>query len=119
VTLWAAGQGAPTKLSATSTGDDGAFRIQVDTQKASGGVLYLTATGGEPKILSDEDPRRNRFNALWRQRLCGVLRVGETREDTGGRQPSTTLVSGDAAACRPEAADSESYLAGVYQMGEV
>jgi hypothetical protein len=50
VTLWAAGQGAPTKLSKTSTGDDGAFRFQFDPQRASGGVLYLTARGGEPKI---------------------------------------------------------------------
>ncbi|BCH21202.1 hypothetical protein MesoLjLb_09870 [Mesorhizobium sp. L-8-3] len=49
VTLWAAGEGAPTKLSETSTGDDGAFRFEFDIQKAGGDVLYLTARGGEPK----------------------------------------------------------------------
>ncbi|HMR34580.1 MAG TPA: hypothetical protein PKA13_26385 [Geminicoccaceae bacterium] len=50
VTLWAAGEGAPAKLSETSSGDDGAFRLDFDAQKAGGGVLYLTARGGEPKI---------------------------------------------------------------------
>ncbi|MGE3869825.1 MAG: hypothetical protein AB7F51_09960, partial [Pseudorhodoplanes sp.] len=50
VTLWAAGEQVPTKLAETSTGDDGVFRLQVDIQKANGGVLYLTARGGEPKI---------------------------------------------------------------------
>lgn len=50
VTLWVAGEGAPTKLSEASTGDDGTFRFQFDTAKASGGVLYLIARGGEPKI---------------------------------------------------------------------
>ncbi|WP_065750645.1 hypothetical protein [Bradyrhizobium paxllaeri] len=50
VTLWAAGEAAPIKLSEASTGDDGAFRFQFDTQRAGGGVLYLTARGGEPKI---------------------------------------------------------------------
>ncbi|AMA57029.1 hypothetical protein BCCGELA001_12765 [Bradyrhizobium sp. CCGE-LA001] len=56
VTLWAAGEGAPTKLSETSTGDDGAFRLQFDTEKAGGGVLYLTAKGGEPKIGGSHGP---------------------------------------------------------------
>ena len=50
VTLWAAGEGIPTKLSETSTGEDGAFRVQVDAQTAGGGVLYLTARGGEPRV---------------------------------------------------------------------
>lgn len=50
VTLWAAGEGAPTKLSETSTGDDGGFSLEFDARKAGGGVLYLTAKGGEPKI---------------------------------------------------------------------
>ncbi len=52
VTLWIAGEGAATRLSETSSGDDGAFRVEFDTEKASGGVLYLTARGGEPKIGS-------------------------------------------------------------------
>jgi hypothetical protein len=54
VTLWAARQGASTKLSETITRDDGAFDLQFDTQKAGGGVLYLTAIGGEPKIASSQ-----------------------------------------------------------------
>ena len=49
VTLWAAGQGAPAKLAETSTDDDGAFHVRFDTQQAGGGVLYLTARGGEPR----------------------------------------------------------------------
>ncbi len=50
VTLWAAGEGAPVKLSETRSGDDGAFRVEYVAEKAGGGVLYLTARGGEPKI---------------------------------------------------------------------
>lgn len=50
VTLWAAGEGAPVKLSETRSGDEGAFRFEFDTQKAGDGVLYLIARGGEPKI---------------------------------------------------------------------
>ena len=46
VTLLAATEGAPTKLSETSTGDDGAFHLQFDNEKAGGSVLYLTAKGG-------------------------------------------------------------------------
>ncbi len=50
VTLWAAGEGVPARLSETSTGDDGAFRLEFDARKAGGGVLYLVARGGEPRI---------------------------------------------------------------------
>lgn len=50
VTLWAAIEGAPTKLSETRTGDDGAFGLDFDIQKAGGGILYLTARGGEPTV---------------------------------------------------------------------
>lgn len=50
VTLWAAGEGAPTKLSEASTSDDGVFRFEFDVGKAGGGMLYLTARGGKPKI---------------------------------------------------------------------
>ncbi len=50
VTLWAAGEGAPSKLSEASTGEDGAFRLDFTPASADGGVLYLTARGGEPKI---------------------------------------------------------------------
>ena len=56
VTLWAARQGAPTKLSETNTSDDGAFGFQFDTQKAGDSVLYLTAIGGEPKIGGSQGP---------------------------------------------------------------
>ena len=49
VTLWAAGQGAPIQISQTRTGDDGAFSLDVDAQKAGGGVLYLIARGGVPR----------------------------------------------------------------------
>lgn len=50
VTLWSAGEGAPTRIAETSTGDDGAFRLAFDRQKADGRVLYLTARGGVPKV---------------------------------------------------------------------
>jgi hypothetical protein len=50
VTLWAAGEGLPAKLSETSTGDDGAFRLQFDAESVNGRVLYLIAKGGEPKV---------------------------------------------------------------------
>jgi len=50
VTLWAAGQGAPTKLAETKTMDDGAFDLQFETQKAGSDMLYLIARDGEPKI---------------------------------------------------------------------
>ncbi|MCW5892413.1 MAG: hypothetical protein KIT14_17975 [bacterium] len=50
VTLWAAGEADPTKLSETRSGDDGAFRLDFDAHEAGGGVLYLTVRGGEPKI---------------------------------------------------------------------
>src|SRR5271165_2179085 len=47
VTLWAAGQGSPTRLSETKTSDDGAFDLQFDTQKAGSDMLYLIARDGE------------------------------------------------------------------------
>lgn len=49
VTLWAAGDDAPARLSETSSSDDGAFRLDFDPRKAGGGVLYLTARGGAPR----------------------------------------------------------------------
>ena len=48
VTLWAADEGAPAKLSHTSTDDHGTFRMDFDAGKAGGRVLYLTPRGGEP-----------------------------------------------------------------------
>lgn len=56
VTLWAAGEGPPSKLSETSSGEEGAFRLQLDAAKAGGGVLYLTANGGEPIISRSPGP---------------------------------------------------------------
>src|SRR5271169_5108793 len=50
VTLWAAGQAAPTKLSETQTKDDGAFALKFDTKNAGSNVLYLIAAGGESRI---------------------------------------------------------------------
>src|SRR5271167_1194985 len=50
VTLWAAGQAAPTKLSETQTKDDGAFSLKFDARNAGSDVLYLIATGGETRI---------------------------------------------------------------------
>jgi len=50
VTLWAAAQAAPTKLSETQTKDDGAFSLKFDTKNAGSNVLYLVATGGESRI---------------------------------------------------------------------
>jgi len=54
VTLWVAGEGDPTKLSEAITGEDGAFRFEVDVQKAGGSVTYLIARGGEPKMASSQ-----------------------------------------------------------------
>jgi hypothetical protein len=57
VTLWAAGQGAPTQLSETRTKGDGAFDFELDAQKAEGGVLYLIARGGaQGRRLSRSEP---------------------------------------------------------------
>jgi streptogramin lyase len=50
VTLWAAGQNAPTKLSETKSGKDGAFDLNFETQKTESNVLYLIARGGTPKV---------------------------------------------------------------------
>ncbi len=77
VTLWAAGPGAPTRLSETS--DDGAFRLELDAGQVGDGVLYLTARGGTPTggvsgeanpaialmaILSAEPPAEVTINEL-------------------------------------------------------
>jgi DNA-binding beta-propeller fold protein YncE len=55
VTLWAAGQGAPTKLAESKAGDDGAFDLKFDTQRAGGDVLYLIAKGGTPKVGGSQE----------------------------------------------------------------
>jgi len=48
VTLWAAGEGAPTQLTQTQTGDDGRFELRADGAPGNDAVLYLVATGGQP-----------------------------------------------------------------------
>jgi streptogramin lyase len=55
VTLWAAGQGAPTKLAESKAGDDGAFDLKFDTHRAGGDVLYLIAKGGTPKVGGSQE----------------------------------------------------------------
>src|SRR5271167_1680918 len=54
VTLWAAGPGAPQKLAETQTNDDGSFDLKNAGRKDDAGVLYLIATGGEPKAGGDK-----------------------------------------------------------------
>jgi len=49
VILWAAGPGAPRKLVETLTKDDGSFELAGADGKYGGEVLYLIASGGEPK----------------------------------------------------------------------
>src|SRR5208283_1767225 len=56
VTLWAAGPGAPQKLAETQTKDDGSFDLKSAGRKDEAGVVYLIATGGEPKAGGDKGP---------------------------------------------------------------
>ncbi|TYC69153.1 hypothetical protein FMN63_11020 [Stappia sp. BW2] len=49
VTLWLAGPGAPQKLVATKTKDDGSYDLAVPERTGEAGVLYLLAAGGEAK----------------------------------------------------------------------
>jgi DNA-binding beta-propeller fold protein YncE len=56
VTLWAAGPGAPRKLAETHTKDDGSFDLEGAGGKDDADVLYLIATGGEPKVGGDKGP---------------------------------------------------------------
>jgi hypothetical protein len=55
VTLYAAGTGAPTQLAQGKTGDNGAFKLDVD-QTPPDSVLYLVAKGGTPKAVADKGP---------------------------------------------------------------
>jgi hypothetical protein len=54
VTLWAAGQGAPTQISQTRTGDDGGFSLDVDAPKAGGtsgpnpAIAFMATLGTAP-----------------------------------------------------------------------
>ncbi len=54
VTLWAAGPGAPQKLAETQTRDDGSFDLEGAVGKDDVDVLYLIASGGEPKAGADK-----------------------------------------------------------------
>ncbi len=56
VNLWAAGPGAPQKLSETQTADHGSFDLESAGGKDDAGVLYLIAKGGEPKVGGDKGP---------------------------------------------------------------
>ncbi|MBU3031111.1 hypothetical protein [Paracoccus marinaquae] len=50
VVLWVAGEAEPAKLSEATTDQDGAFRFEFDAGTTHGGVLYLTARGGEARL---------------------------------------------------------------------
>jgi len=56
VTLWAAGPGAPRKLAETKTTVDGGFALRSGVGNSDPGVLYLTATDGEPRVGSNKGP---------------------------------------------------------------
>jgi streptogramin lyase len=56
VTLWAAGPGAPRKLGEAKTKVDGAFDLTSGAGTGDPGVLYLIATGGEPRVGSNKGP---------------------------------------------------------------
>ena len=48
VTLWAASAGAPKQLAQAKTNDDGRFEVRIKGAQ-SDAILYLVASGGEPK----------------------------------------------------------------------
>src|SRR5271169_5137889 len=54
VTLWAASADAPKQLAQTKTGDDGRFEVQL-TGSLADAIMYLVATGGEPKAHGGGD----------------------------------------------------------------
>jgi hypothetical protein len=59
VTLYAAGEGQPTALAESKTGDDGTFTLDVGQEKlkhAAGKVLYLVARGGTPAAGGAKGP---------------------------------------------------------------
>src|SRR5208283_3029832 len=49
VTLWEAGENAPKKLAETKTNDEGQYELRSAAERGTASVLYLVATGGEPK----------------------------------------------------------------------
>jgi hypothetical protein len=55
VTLYAAGEGAPTQLAQGKTDGNGAFKLKVK-QAPKNSVLYLIAKGGTPKDAADKGP---------------------------------------------------------------
>ncbi|MCB1494823.1 MAG: hypothetical protein KDJ86_03475 [Bauldia sp.] len=56
VILRAAGAEAPRKLAEAKTGDDGRFELTIADGEEGDGVLYLVATGGEPKAGAGHGP---------------------------------------------------------------
>jgi hypothetical protein len=54
VTLWAEGADAPMQLAQTKTGEDGRFEVHVSGSQDDP-ILYLVATGGEPKATGGGD----------------------------------------------------------------
>jgi hypothetical protein len=54
VTLWAEGADAPKQLAQTKTGEDGRFEVHVGGSQGDA-ILYLVATGGEPKATGGGD----------------------------------------------------------------
>lgn len=56
VTLWAAGPAAPTQLAQVTSGDDGAFRIAVETAPEDAASFYLVASGGAPATGGGDNP---------------------------------------------------------------
>jgi hypothetical protein len=54
VALWAEGADAPKQLAQTKTGEDGRFEVHVSGSQGDA-ILYLVATGGEPKATGGGD----------------------------------------------------------------
>jgi hypothetical protein len=54
VTLWGEGADAPKQLAQTRTGEDGQFEVHVSGSQGDP-ILYLVATGGEPKATGGGD----------------------------------------------------------------
>jgi hypothetical protein len=55
VTVYAAGNGAPTQLSQGKTDDNGAFNLDIGQAPAES-VIYVVAKGGTPKVSTNQTP---------------------------------------------------------------
>jgi hypothetical protein len=110
VTLFAAGEGAPTQLAQAKTGADGTFKLNIDsTAKGSAGkVLYLVAKGGTPKggkgpndgiglmaVLGSSLPKQvtvNEFTTIASVMTCAQFLNGEA---LGGKALGLRIAAGN------------------------